>query len=138
MIVSSRTRPAASPAGRRPAGIDATPGSDGIIFPSTLGWVLMTAGYPLFRLLLVVAMRSGEDLFSTRDEREGVAMNDPTSILEQARRRGGAAGKGGVVATTIRRCACVSALILLLLTIGVGSMPSRETGSTGIYAPDLE
>ncbi len=56
-------------------------------------------------------------------------MNDPTSNLEQAQRRGGAVGKGGVLATTIRRCACVSALILLLLTIGAGSMPSRETGA---------
>jgi hypothetical protein len=33
--------------GRRPAVVDAIPVSDGIIFPSTLGWVLMTAGYPL-------------------------------------------------------------------------------------------
>jgi hypothetical protein len=33
-------------AGRRPAGIDAIPALDGIIFRSSLGWVLMTAGYP--------------------------------------------------------------------------------------------
>jgi hypothetical protein len=33
-------------AGRRHAVIDAIPELDGNIFPSTLGWVLMTAGYP--------------------------------------------------------------------------------------------
>jgi hypothetical protein len=33
--------------GRRPAVVDAIPVADRIIFPRTLGWVLMTAGYPL-------------------------------------------------------------------------------------------
>jgi len=47
-------------AGRRPAVIDATPAFDGIIFRSDLGWVLMTAGYPLLRLLFVIVKRSGE------------------------------------------------------------------------------
>jgi len=58
-------------------------------------------------------------------------MNDPTSILERARRRGDAAGKSGVVAATTRRCACVLTLVLLFPTIGVGSTPGRETGAQG-------
>jgi hypothetical protein len=59
-------------------------------------------------------------------------MNDPTSILEQSRRRNDAAGKRGIVAATARRCASVLALVLLFLTMGVGSMPSLETGARGL------
>jgi hypothetical protein len=33
-------------AGRRHVVMDRIPELDGIIFPNTLGWVLMTAGYP--------------------------------------------------------------------------------------------
>jgi hypothetical protein len=55
-------------------------------------------------------------------------MNDQTSILERARRRSNTTGKAGVMASTTRRCACVLALGLLFLTVGVGSTPSRGTG----------
>ena len=58
-------------------------------------------------------------------------MNDPTSILERARRRSNTTGKEGVMATTTRRCACVLALVLLFLTVGVESTPGRETGAQG-------
>lgn len=57
-------------------------------------------------------------------------MNEPTPILERARWRGNTTGKAGVIATT-RRCACVLALVLFFLTVGVGSAPSRETGGQG-------
>ena len=56
-------------------------------------------------------------------------MNEPTSILERARWRSNTTGKAGLTATTTRRCACVLALVLLFLTVGVGSTPSRETGA---------
>lgn len=58
-------------------------------------------------------------------------MNDPTPILERARRRSNTTGKSGVVATTTRRCAYVLALVLLFLTVGVGSTLSREPGGHG-------
>jgi hypothetical protein len=58
-------------------------------------------------------------------------MNDPTPILERARRRSNTTGKASVMATTTRRCACVLALVLLFLTVGVGSTPSRESGGRG-------
>ena len=54
-------------------------------------------------------------------------MNDLTLVLEQARRQGDVAGERGVKATAIRRCACVLALILLFLTVGVGRVPDHET-----------
>lgn len=54
-------------------------------------------------------------------------MNDPTSVAEQAQRRTDAAGKLRGMMTTTRRCACVTALILVFLVIGVGGMPSSET-----------
>jgi hypothetical protein len=54
-------------------------------------------------------------------------MNDPTSVAEQAQRRTDAAGKLRGMMTTTRRCACVTALILVFVVIGVGGMPSSET-----------
>jgi hypothetical protein len=54
-------------------------------------------------------------------------MNDPTSVAEQAQRRTDAAGKLRGMMTTTRRCACVTALILVFLVIGVSGMPSSET-----------
>jgi hypothetical protein len=54
-------------------------------------------------------------------------MNDPTSILEQVQRRSDAAAERSVMAATRRLCVCV--LVLLFLTIGAGSMPSREAGA---------
>jgi hypothetical protein len=54
-------------------------------------------------------------------------MNDPTSVAEQAKRRTDAAGKLRGMMTTTRRCACVTALILVFLVTGVGGMPSSET-----------
>ena len=59
-------------------------------------------------------------------------MNDPTSILEQARRRGDAKEGRNVVTTATRRGACVLALVLLFLTTGVGSMPNLVTGAQGL------
>jgi hypothetical protein len=58
-------------------------------------------------------------------------MNNPTSVLGQARQRIGAAREGvatahGGMVTTARRCVCVLVLVLLFLTVGVG-VPSRET-----------
>ena len=58
-------------------------------------------------------------------------MNNPTSVLGQARQRIGAAREGvatdhGGMVTTTRRCVCVLVLVLLFLTVGVG-VPSRET-----------
>jgi len=46
-------------------------------------------------------------------------MNDPLTVLEQARRR-------RVMA--MKRCVCVSALILLFLAALVGGVPNIETG----------
>jgi len=46
-------------------------------------------------------------------------MNDPTTILEQARRKGVMAAK---------RCVCMLALVLLFLAASVGGVPNRETG----------
>jgi hypothetical protein len=56
-------------------------------------------------------------------------MNDPTSVAEQARRRTDAAGKRVGLKTTARRCAYVTALILVLLIMGVGGVPIGETWS---------
>jgi hypothetical protein len=47
-------------------------------------------------------------------------MNDPNSVAEQARRRPDAARKRGGMMTTARRCAYVTALILVFLVMGVG------------------
>jgi hypothetical protein len=54
-------------------------------------------------------------------------MNEPIAILELAHRRIGAAGWRGAIVTTMRRCVCVLAMVLLFLATGVGSMPSSET-----------
>ncbi len=59
-------------------------------------------------------------------------MNDPTSILEQARRLGDAQKGRDIVATTTRRCACVLALVLLFLISGFGSMPNLGSGAQGL------
>jgi hypothetical protein len=59
-------------------------------------------------------------------------MNDPTSILEQARRRGDAKGRRNVVTTATRRGACVLALVLLFLATGGGSVPNLVTGAHGL------
>jgi hypothetical protein len=91
------------------------------------------------------------DLFST-GEAKGEAMNNPTSIGEQAQRRIGAAEKSGAVVkrvrsnvmwvNTIRTGVCVLALFLLLLTVGVGvgseldiSTAEARLAPTGIIAP---
>jgi hypothetical protein len=118
-----------APSGRRPTASDATPGLVRIIFPSILGRVLMTAGSAVFRLLFVMTTRSGEETFLHQKRKEGVAMNEPTSILEQAQPRTDAAGKRGVMTTTTRRGVCVLALVLLFMATGVGSVPNRETGA---------
>ena len=52
-------------------------------------------------------------------------MNDPTPVAEQVQRRISAAGKRGGMMTTIRRCACATALILLFLVMGVGGVSSE-------------
>jgi hypothetical protein len=52
-------------------------------------------------------------------------MNDPNLVAEQVQRRISAAGKRGGMMTTIRRCACVTALILLFLVLGVGGVSSE-------------
>jgi hypothetical protein len=59
-------------------------------------------------------------------------MTDPTSILEQTRRRGVVKEGRNAVTTATRRGACVLALVLLFLTTGVGSMPNLVTGSQGL------
>ncbi len=58
-------------------------------------------------------------------------MNDPNSVLDQARQRGDVAGGRGVMATAARRCACVLAFVLLFLSIGVGGLPPHGTGAAG-------
>jgi hypothetical protein len=52
-------------------------------------------------------------------------MNDAPSVAEQVQRRISAAGKRGGMMTTIRRCACATALILLFLVMGVGGVSSE-------------
>jgi hypothetical protein len=59
-------------------------------------------------------------------------MNEPTSILEQARRRGNSRKRRDVATAATRRGAAVLALVVLLLTTGVGSMPNMETGAQGL------
>ena len=64
-------------------------------------------------------------------------MNNPTPILEQAKRRIGTAGMMGRVRGAI---VCVLALILLFLTVGVGvrsiSAAEARFAPTGIVAPN--
>ena len=59
-------------------------------------------------------------------------MNEPTSILEQARRQGNTRKRRDVVTTATRRGACVLALTVLLLATGVWSMPNVGTGAQGL------
>ena len=54
-------------------------------------------------------------------------MNEPTSVLGQARRRIGGAGKRGGMVTITRRCVCALALVLLFVAAGAGSMPNSVT-----------
>src|SRR5919206_2314855 len=70
-------------------------------------------------------MCSGEGSPPPEKRKEGVAMNDPNLVAEQVQRRTSAAGKLGGMMTTIRRCACVAALILLFLVLGVGGVSSE-------------
>ena len=56
-------------------------------------------------------------------------MNGPTSILGQVPKQGGGARKEGLAAATARRSAGVVALMLLFLTVGIGSVPDRDTGA---------
>ena len=70
-------------------------------------------------------------------------MNNPTSSLEQAQRRIGTAGMSGGMMRRVRgEIVCVSALILLFLTVGVGvrsncdiSAAEARVAPTGIVAP---
>jgi hypothetical protein len=70
-------------------------------------------------------------------------MNNPTSILEQAKRRIGATGTSGGMMRRVREVTvCVLTLILLILTVGVGgrsdldmSTPEARLAPTGIVAP---
>ena len=69
-------------------------------------------------------------------------MNTPTSISEQAQRRIGAAGMSGGMMRRVRAGIVLLALILLLLSVGVGEKSNRDIGTveprvapTGIVAP---
>ena len=69
-------------------------------------------------------------------------MNPPTSISEQAQRRIGAAGMSGGMMRRVRAGNVLLALILLLLSVGVGGKSNRDIGTveprvapTGIVAP---
>ena len=70
-------------------------------------------------------------------------MNNPTSSLEQAQRRiGDAETSGGMMRRVRGEIVCVLALILLLLTVGVGVRTNRDISTvearfapTGIVAP---
>ena len=70
-------------------------------------------------------------------------MNNPTSILEQAKRRIVAAGTSGGKMRRVRgETVCALTLILLFLTVGVGarsdldmSTPEARLAPTGIVAP---
>ena len=59
-------------------------------------------------------------------------MNEPTFVAEQVQRRIGAAGKRGGMLTTIRRCAYVTALILLFLVLGVGGVSSETSAQESL------
>jgi hypothetical protein len=59
-------------------------------------------------------------------------MNEPTSILEQARRQGDTRKIRDVATAATRRGAAVLALVVLFLTTGVGSIPTLETGAQGL------
>ncbi len=62
-------------------------------------------------------------------------MNDPTSILEQDRRRIDAAGKRGAIFTTTRRSACVLILAILFLAVGVGGRTGRDAHAAEVRVP---
>ena len=69
-------------------------------------------------------------------------MNTPTSISEQAQRRIGAAGMRGGMMRRVRGGIVLLALILLLLSVGVGVRSNRvistveeRVATTGIVAP---
>ncbi len=62
-------------------------------------------------------------------------MNDPTSILEQAKRRIGAAGEGGAVVRRIRgKVACVLVLVVLSLaaTATLSPHPTADGGNEDV------
>jgi hypothetical protein len=68
-------------------------------------------------------------------------MNNPTSILEQAKRRIVAAGTSGGKMRRVRgETVCALTLILLFLTVGVGvrsiSAAEARFAPTGIVAPN--
>jgi hypothetical protein len=54
-------------------------------------------------------------------------MDDPTPVLGRAQHRLGTARKERAVVTAMRRCACMSVLILLFLAVGVGGVPDYGT-----------
>ena len=69
-------------------------------------------------------------------------MNPPTSISEQAQRRIDAAGMSGGIMRRVRGGIVLLALILLLLSVGVGGKSNRDISKvearvapTGIVAP---
>ena len=69
-------------------------------------------------------------------------MKTPTSISEQAQRRIGAAGMRGGMMRRVRGGIVLLALILLLLSVGVGVRSNRDistveerVATTGIVAP---
>jgi hypothetical protein len=63
-------------------------------------------------------------------------MDDPTPVLGRTQHRIGAAGMERAVVTAMRRCACMSVLILLSLAVGVGGVP--EYGTAPQEAAPLE
>jgi hypothetical protein len=62
-------------------------------------------------------------------------MNDPTSILEQDKRRIDAAGKRGAIVRRVRGSVCVLVLIALFLTVGVGGGPGSDNDATQVRIP---
>jgi hypothetical protein len=62
-------------------------------------------------------------------------MNDPTSILEQAKRRIGAAGESGAVVRRIRgkvACVLVLALLSLAATATLSPHPTADGGNEDV------
>ncbi len=62
-------------------------------------------------------------------------MNNPTSILEQARRRVGAAGEGGAVVRRIRgkvACVLVLAVLSLAATATLSPHPTADGGNEDV------